>query len=362
MRAVAKSEFFDVPILQSMGLSSIERAFPEDRATTGGSGAYGRLQEASMGKDTTIGHWEMAGIISEKPLPVFPNGFPQELLDDFARKTGRGVLCNLPYSGTKVIADYGREHEATGKLIVYTSADSVFQIAAHEEVVPIDELYRDCEIARQLLVGDYGVGRVIARPFVGKYPDYERTSNRHDFSLLPPRKTVLNLIMDKGLTVYGIGKINDIFAGSGITKTVRTQNNEDGMDHLLVAMDEVENGLIYVNLVDFDMQYGHRNDVDGYAAALTAFDRRLPGLVEKMKADDMLVITADHGCDPSTESTDHSREDVPVILYGKKIASGVNIGTRKTFADLGATVGAYLHVETKDIDGQSFQQIIEKME
>ncbi len=320
--------------------------------------AIARMAEASKGKDTTTGHWEMVGIISENPMPTFPNGFPQELLDEFSKRTGRPVICNKPYSGTDVIRDYGREACATGALIVYTSADSVFQIAAHESIVPVEELYRYCEIARELCVGDWGVGRVIARPFEGDWP-FTRTPRRHDFSLVPPKKTVLNYLQEAGKDVWGVGKINDIFAGSGITKLVRTVNNPDGIEKTLAWMDENFDGLCFVNLVDTDMIYGHRNDVPGYAKALSYFDSKLPEITAKLRPDDILIITADHGCDPGTPSTDHSREYVGMVAIGDGIKDGVNLGTRETFAGIGATILEYLGVGG-DVPGTSFLKEIMK--
>lgn len=292
-----------------------------------------------MGKDTTIGHWEIAGVISPKPLPTYPDGFPQEVITPFCEAVGRKVLCNKPYSGTEVIKDYGKQHVETGDLIVYTSADSVFQIAAHEAVVPLEELYGYCRSARALLTGKHGVGRVIARPFVGEYPDYRRTPHRHDFSLEPPGTTMLDVLAENGLDTIGVGKISDIFAGKNVQKSITIENNTDGMNKTLKIMDEDFTGLCFVNLVDFDMLYGHRNNVDGYANAATEFDRQLGEFLGKMRADDMLIITADHGCDPGfTCSTDHSREYVPMLVYGDMVKAGVDLKTRPTFADIAATV------------------------
>ncbi|MCD8148068.1 MAG: phosphopentomutase [Clostridiales bacterium] len=310
-------------------------------------GSFARMTERSAGKDTTTGHWEIAGLVSEKPMPVFPHGFPPEVIEKFEKLTGRHALCNLPYSGTKVIEDYGREHLATGDLIVYTSADSVFQIAAHEDIIPVEQLYQYCEMAREMLVGEYGVGRVIARPFVGEPGSFTRTSRRHDFSLLPPKDTMLDQLKEQGLDVIGVGKINDIFAGKGITEFVRTSGNAKGIERTLEYMDRDFEGLCFVNLVDFDMLYGHRNDADGYAKALTYFDERLPEIFEKMRDEDILMITADHGCDPGTPSTDHSREYTPFLLYGKPVPAGKNFGTRPTFADIGATVLRYFGVPSR---------------
>ena len=287
---------------------------------------YARLQERSMGKDTTTGHWEMAGIISDSPMPTFPNGFPRELMEAFENAVGRGTLCNLPYSGTDVIRDYGKEHLDTGKLIVYTSADSVFQIAAHEDLVPIDELYEICRTARRLLCGKYGVGRVIARPFVGSAPEFKRTENRRDFSLLPPEDTMLNKLSNAGLDVIGVGKIGDIFAMSGITETYPTHNNTEGMEKTAELLNKDFNGLCFVNLVDFDMKYGHRQDAVGYAKALNEFDSWLGMALSRLGEDDVLIVTADHGCDPTDNSTDHTREYVPFLMYGKSIPSQ-NLGT-----------------------------------
>ena len=351
VRSCAESKYFSMPNMERYGLFDLEGIQDLKKTYSLPWGAVLRMSEASKGKDTTIGHWEIAGIESEHPLPTFPDGFPEELIKAFEEKTGRKVICNKPYSGTEVIKDYGKESVETGALIVYTSADSVFQIAAHEAVVPIEELYRYCEIARELCVGEYGVGRVIARPFEGEYP-YSRTSRRHDYSLVPPKKTMLNYISEQGKEVRAVGKINDIFVGSGITKAVRTVNNEDGINKTLEWMKEDFEGLCFTNLVDFDMVYGHRNDRDGYAKALSYFDERLPELVANLRKSDLLVITADHGCDPGTPSTDHSREHVPVIIIGKKVWPG-HKGTRYSFADTGKTIMEYLKV-TGDIAGESY--------
>lgn len=361
--AAAKSSKFFAPNLCRLGLGKIDgqEAFlglcreqkkgSSDLDTFNGS--VGRLQEASGGKDTTVGHWEIAGLISREALPTFPDGFPEDLIRALERETGRKVLCNLPYSGTEVIRNYGKEQVETGALIVYTSADSVLQIAAHEEVVPIPELYRCCEIARSLCTGKYGVGRIIARPFIGTYPDYTRTANRHDYSLEPPAPTMLDVLKEAGLEVRGVGKIYDIFAGRGITQTVRTKNNSEGVDQTLNHMKEDFTGLVFTNLVDFDMVYGHRNDVDGYAAAISELDRRIPELLSGLQDEDILMITADHGCDPATESTDHSREYIPLLVYGKTIRKGNSIGTRKSFADIGATILDYFGCK-EQLAGNSF--------
>ena len=327
MKSISQSAEFNIENLKSLGFTKI------DGLSYLGDGnlkaTVARLQEKSRGKDTTIGHWELAGIISQKPLPTFPEGFPQEVLVEFSRLTKRGVLCNKPYSGTEVIKDFGEEHLKTGSLIVYTSADSVFQIAAHESVVPPETLYEYCKIARSLLTGDLGVGRVIARPFEGEYP-FKRTSRRHDFSLQPPKTTVLDELKNNGYDVIGVGKINDIFAGKGITEYTYTKNNEEGMEKALLYSEKSFNGLCFINLVDFDMVYGHRNDVDGYARALSAFDNWLPKFIQNMKSDDVLIITADHGCDPGDSSTDHTREYVPFVMLGESI-SPENLGTIEGF-------------------------------
>ena len=351
LAAAAKSPYFHMPNMGKLGLFNIEGVdcAPREAAP---AGAVARMKEASMGKDTTTGHWEIAGVSSPRPMPTFPDGFPKELLDAFEKETGRGVLCNKPYSGTDVIRDYGEEHLRTGKLIVYTSADSVFQIAAHEKIVPVEELYRYCEIARRLCAGPWAVGRVIARPFEGEHP-FKRTSRRHDFSLMPPRDTMLDVLKKAGQEVLAVGKINDIFAGCGVTDFVRTASNAEGIDRTLEYMKRDFHGLCFTNLVDYDMLYGHRNDVDGYAKALTYFDGRLPELLAAMGEEDILMVTADHGCDPSTPSTDHSREYVPLVMAGKPIKAGVNLGTRSTFADTAATILEYLGVQGK-IEGTSF--------
>ncbi len=356
LSAAAGYKDFAMPNMEKLGLFDIEGVKHLKRENGTPTGCFGRMKEASKGKDTTIGHWEIAGIISECPLPTFPEGFPQELLNAFSERTGRKVLCNKPYSGTDVIRDYGKEHMETGALIVYTSADSVFQIAAHEAVVPVEELYRYCEIARELCQGAYGVGRVIARPFEGEWP-FTRTSRRHDYSLVPPQRTMLNILADNGYDVIGVGKISDIFAGSGITEFVRTSGNEDGIEKMIAYGDKDFNGLCFVNLVDFDSKYGHRNDADGYGKALTYFDAQLPRLLAKLREEDLLIITADHGCDPSTPSTDHSREYVPVVITGPGVKAGVNLGTRECFADTGATVLDWFGI-SGGISGTSYRSLL----
>ena len=323
IKSISESEEFNIKNLLSIGFSHI------DGLSYLGDGALkskvARLSEKSKGKDTTIGHWEIAGVVSEKPLPTFPDGFPESILKEFSEKTGRGVICNKAYSGTEVIKDYGEEHLKTGDLIVYTSADSVFQIAAHESIVSPEKLYEYCRFAREILKGDFGVGRVIARPFEGEYP-FKRNSRRHDFSIEPPKKTMLDELKSKGFDVIGVGKIHDIFAGKGLTEFVYTKNNADGMNKTTEYQNKDFNGLCFVNLVDFDMVYGHRRDVDGYAKALSAFDEWLGAFIKNMREDDALIITADHGCDPAFKGTDHTRECVPFVLYGEKIKPE-NLGT-----------------------------------
>lgn len=351
--SVSESAYFHVPNLKKLGLFNIEGVTGKNIAQVDAPlAAVARMREASKGKDTTIGHWEIAGMISDKPLPTYPNGFPKDVLEEFSRITGRGVLCNRTYSGTEVIKDYGDEHVRTGDLIVYTSADSVFQIAAHEEIVPLETLYDYCKKARELLQGEHGVGRVIARPFVGTSGNYTRTAHRHDYSLLPPRTTMLDLIKAAGKDVLAVGKIHDIFAGKGITDFVYTSGNAEGIERTIEYLDRNFEGLCFINLVDYDMLYGHRRDVDGYAKALGFFDEKLPLIMEKMKDDDVLMITADHGCDPAyTKTTDHTREHTPLLMYGKNIKP-VNYGTRDTFADIAATVLDYLGV-SGSIEGTS---------
>lgn len=353
LKSAASSPFFHMPNMEKLGLFNIE-GIDWHSGTDAPLATVARMQEASKGKDTTIGHWEIAGIYSGRPLPTYPDGFPAELLDEFTRRTGRGILCNKPYSGTDVIRDYGDEHVRTGKLIVYTSADSVFQIAAHEDIVPPETLYEYCRIARQILTGEHGVGRVIARPFTGNSGSYTRTTGRHDFSIEPPSVDMLDQLRDNGKDVIGVGKIHDIFAGKGLTEYTYTQGNEDGINKTLAYMDKEFEGLCFINLVDYDMLYGHRNDIDGYARALTYFDERLPEILGKMQEDDLLMITADHGCDPGyTVSTDHSREYTPFLLYGKRIAPR-NLGTRSTFADIGATVLDYFGI-TPEFEAKSMR-------
>ncbi len=357
LRSCAASPKFSIPHLIEAGLGNLDGIdyLPKTDHPTA---ALARLQEASMGKDTTIGHWEIAGIVSPNPLPTYPQGFPQEVLEEFEKQTGRGVLCNLPYSGTDVIRDYGEEQKKTGKWIVYTSADSVFQVAANENWIPLEELYDACRKARAILRGKHGVGRVIARPYVGQSPsEFRRTSNRHDFSLEPPKQTMLDAIKNAGLDTLAVGKIYDIFAGQGTTEHLFNKSNADGMAHTDDYAARDFHGLCFVNLVDFDMQYGHRRDVDGYANALTEFDTWLGQFLPKLGEDDLVMITADHGCDPAyTATTDHTREYVPLVVLGKQVKP-VNLGTRKSFADIAATVTELLNVPY-ETPGKSFAREI----
>ena len=356
LAACATSEKLNIPNMIKAGLGNIDGVFclPKEAAPMG---AYARLTESSMGKDTTIGHWEIGGIISADPLPTYPNGFPEEVLKPFREQTGRGVLANAPWSGTEVLDAYGQEHMKTGDLIVYTSADSVFQIAAHEDVVPPEQLYEYCRIARKILQGKHGVGRVIARPFVGTPGHFKRTANRHDFSLEPPAKTLPEAVKDGGLASIGVGKIYDIFAGIGLTEHVYNQSNRNGMEHTDRYAAQDWKGLCFVNLVDFDMQFGHRRDIDGYANALTEFDGWLGQFLPKLGDEDVVMITADHGCDPAyTATTDHTREYVPLLVLGKKVKP-VNLGTRASFADIAATVAELLDISLAT-PGKSFAKEI----
>ena len=356
MRTISKSEKFHVPNLLKMGLGNIDgiEYLPKEENPTA---AVARMREVSRGKDTTIGHWEIAGVVSPAPLPTYPNGFPKEVLEKVERACGRGIICNKPYSGTDVIRDYGDEHVKTGKLIVYTSADSVFQIAAHEDVVPLEDLYDYCRKAREILQGEHGVGRVIARPFTGEKGAYKRTANRHDFSLMPPRETMLDVLKSCDLDVIAVGKITDIFAGQGVTETIFTHSNREGMD---ITLDLLSNrdfhGLCFTNLVDFDMLYGHRQDIDGYANALSEFDAWLSDFCPKMGEDDVLMICADHGCDPGDNSTDHTREYIPYIIYGDKIKPQ-DLGTRMGFSEIAYTVCELLNV---NYDGEGLSRRILK--
>ena len=345
LRSVSRSSELSIPNMISLGLGNIDGLDFLGR-TDAPLGAYGKSAERSRGKDTTVGHWEMAGVISERPFPTYPDGFPDEIVEELRRATGRDIICNKPYSGTDVIRDYGEEQLRTGALIVYTSADSVLQIAAHEELIPIDELYRYCEAARRIMTGGHGVGRVIARPYTGDFPNFTRTKNRRDFSLEPTGMTVLDAICGAGHDVIAVGKIEDIFAGRGITEAIHTSGNTDGMavTAMIAARRSDWRGLCFVNLVDYDMLYGHRNDVDGYARALTEFDGWLGEFLPMLGDDDALIIIADHGCDPGDVSTDHTREYVPILVYGKKIAP-TDLGVRESFADTAAAVAELLGVE-----------------
>ena len=355
IQTISASEKFSVPFLKKLGLGNID-GLGFLGAEEAPLGAVARMTERSVGKDTTVGHWEIAGLVSDRPFPVYPEGFPQEIIDRFSESVGRGVLCNMPYSGTEVIRDYGREHMETGDLIVYTSADSVFQIAAHEDIVPVEELYDCCRAARKILTGEHAVGRVIARPFEGEWP-YTRTSRRHDFSVVPEH-TVLDDIKAVGLDVISVGKINDIFAGAGVTESYPTADNPDGMRRTDEMASRDFTGLCFVNLVEFDMTYGHRRDIDGYAAAMTDFDAWLSGFAERLRPEDAVIITADHGCDPGFTGTDHTREYTPMIAFGQNIRPG-SLGTRASFADIAATVAALLGVPA-DIAGESFAEDILK--
>jgi len=345
--SISKSSRFNIPNMAKLGMFNIDDVDCGEKQPAP-AGSFARIKEASNGKDTTIGHWEIAGVESEKPLPVYPNGFPDDVIEKYKQLTGKNVVCNKPYSGTEVIAEFGPEHIKTGDLIVYTSADSVFQVAAHEDVVPVEKLYEYCQIARDMLVGEHAVGRVIARPFItDENGTFKRTINRHDYSLKPPKKTVLDYIKAAGKDVIGVGKIYDIFDGEGITEKIKTGTNDIGVAETYKLLDKDFDGLAFVNLVDFDSVYGHRNDVDGYANAATEFDSWLGTFIPKMRDNDMLIITADHGCDPGTPSTDHSRECVPLLIFGKNIRENNNLGTITSFAHIGATVADYLGVEYK---------------
>ena len=357
LRSCAKSEFFHIPTMIAAGLGNADGIdyLPKAEHPTG---VVGRLTEQSMGKDTTIGHWEIAGIVSPEPMPLYPEGFPEEVLKPFSEATGRGCILNKPYSGTDAIRDFGEEQMKTGSWIVYTSADSVFQVAANEEVIPLQELYDACHIAREQLQGKHGVGRVIARPFIGDpQRGFSRTANRHDYSLLPPKPTMMDAIKAAGKDVIAVGKIHDIFAGQGDTEFVFNKSNTNGMEHAWNYADKDFEGLCFVNLVDFDMVYGHRRDIDGYAKALAEFDTWLGKFMEKLGDEDLVMVTADHGCDPGyTKTTDHTREYVPLVILGKALKPG-NLGTRSSFADIAATVTELLGVEY-DTPGKSFAKEI----
>ncbi|MBQ7106750.1 MAG: phosphopentomutase [Clostridia bacterium] len=350
MRRISRSEKFNIPTLIKLGLGNIN-GIDYLESTDNPLASYGKMCEISKGKDTTTGHWEIAGLNIKKPFPTYSGGFPDSVIKEFEEKTGRKVICNKVYSGTEVIKDYGEEHIESGALIVYTSADSVFQIAAHEDVVGVEELYRYCEIAREILKGEHGVGRVIARPFTGEYP-FSRTSRRHDYSLAPIGQTVLDALKDNGYDVIAVGKINDIFASHGITKSISTTDNDDGMRVTDQIVNWDFNGLCFVNLVDFDMVYGHRNNIDGYAEALSNFDKWLSEFLPKLNSEDMLIITADHGCDPGDNSTDHTREYAPVLVYGGR---NTDLGVRHSFADIAATISDIFSLDYKT-HGVSFKK------
>ena len=354
----AANDGLNIPHLKKLGFGNIEgvnNLGKEENLI----GSYGKSMEKSKGKDTVKGHWEIGGVILDKPLNTYPNGFSDEILNEFMEKAGvEGVLGNKVASGTAIIEELGEEQLKTGYPIIYTSADSVFQIAAHEEVIGLDNLYRMCEVARKMLVGDKCVGRVIARPFVGtKADNFKRTSNRRDYALDPFGKTMLEYIKENGKHVAAVGKIEDIYNGKGITDAVHINGNMDGVDKTLEYMDSIEDGLIFTNLVDFDMLYGHRNDPKGYGKAIEDFDSRLEEIYSKLRDEDLLIITADHGCDPTTESTDHSREYIPILVYGKNVKEGINIGVRKSFTDIGKTILDYLEIDNS-LNGESFKDLI----
>ena len=343
----------EIPTLRALGLEQVGGLTRLTRPTRLTPGAFGRMAEASAGKDSVTGHWELMGIVLDRPFPVFPNGFPADIVAEFSRQARRCVLGNKAASGTQIIDELGAEHLSTGALIVYTSADSVFQIAAHEDIVPVPELYRACEIAYKLVGEGLGVGRVIARPFIGTPGHFKRTANRHDYALPPPRETLLDRVTAASLPVVAIGKIEDLFAGRGITRAFHTASDDEGMDHVERQMTDIDRGLIFTNLVDFDTQYGHRNDIEGYARNLERFDARLGALLPRLRDDDVLIVTADHGNDPTTASTDHSREYVPLLVTGARVRSGVDLGTRRTFADVGQTLAEVFGVTRLD-HGTSF--------
>ena len=352
---IAKQRKLKLPNLCRLGLANI-RPLQDLKPASDPAGAFGKCALASPGKDTTTGHWEMAGIHLAKPFPLYPHGFPPEIIDEFEHRIGRKTLGNKAASGTEIIKELGDEHLRTGSPIVYTSADSVFQIAAHESVIPVPELYRICEIAREILRGPHEVGRVIARPFEGAAGEFKRTPNRHDYAVPPPPGMLLDALAERGVPVYGVGKIADVFLNRGITHSVKTKDNADGMAKTVDAMTQQRNGVIFVNLVDFDQQYGHRNDVEGYAAALEAFDRWLPSL--ELASFDALILTADHGCDPTTPSTDHSREYAPLLIAGPGVQRNIDLGTRSTLSDIGRTVAENFGVHIDK--GTSFLHDIQK--
>ena len=346
LKRISASKAFDAKNLIEMGVGNIDGVDYLQR-TDAPSAAVARVSELSLGKDTTTGHWELMGLISERPMPTYPSGFPREIIEAFEQSIGRKTICNKPYSGTEVIADYGDEHIKTGMPIVYTSADSVFQIAAHEDVIDVDTLYGYCRIARNLLVGEHAVGRVIARPFVGESGRFERTAKRRDFSVVPPSDTLLDILNKSGKSVISVGKISDIFAAKGVTESHPTHSNSEGIRTTVELMERDFDGLCFVNLVDFDMLYGHRQDIDGYATALAEFDSALPKMLSGLRSDDVLIITADHGCDPGDDSTDHTREYVPLLVYGEKIKPQ-NLGTLRGFTSIGALVAKLLLTDFTD--------------
>ncbi len=358
LKAVYKSKYFDAPNLIRLGLFNIEGVDFGQKADTP-TGCFARMQELSAAKDTTYGHWEIAGIISKKPMPTYPSGFSDEIIKKLESVTGRKCLCNKPYSGIQVILDYGEEHIKSGNLIVYTSADSVMQIAAHESVISLPELYEICQKAREIMQGEDGVGRIIARPFVGRFPNFVRTQNRRDFSLPPPKDTILDLLDKKGYDTIAVGKISDIFSGRGIDESIHTSNNFDGMQQTIKYQDKRFEGICFVNLVDFDSIYGHRNNVDGYAAAVSEFDTQLGEFIDNMQKNDILIITADHGCDPSHSSTDHTREYTPMLIVGDSVKSNVDLKTREGFCDIGSSVCEIFGIENT-LDGKSFWSQVKK--
>jgi phosphopentomutase len=343
---------FSLPNLQQLGLGNIDN-IKGIKPVNNPKGCYGRMAEMSAGKDTTTGHWEISGIILKKPFPVYPKGFPKDIIDAFEKAINTKVIGNVAASGTEIIKTLGDKHVKTGYPIVYTSADSVFQIAAHEDVIGIEKLYEMCTKAREILKGEHAVGRVIARPFIGNSGEYKRTERRKDFSLEPVGNTILDYAKDKGVDVRAVGKIEDIFSKRGITHAVHTHDNLDGISKTLEYINEDFEGILFTNLVDFDMLYGHRNNAEGYAKALVEFDQSLPKILEALKEEDILFIAADHGCDPTTESTDHSREYVPLLVYGKKLKQNINLGTRSSFSDIAATIAKYLEI-TGELSGESF--------
>ncbi len=358
LQSLSASPYFNVPFLKKMGLFNIDGVACGEKESSP-TAAICRLSELSRGKDTIVGHWEISGIVTRRPFPVYPDGFPKEIIRPFCERTGHGVICNRPYSGTEVIRDFGERHLHTHDLIVYTSADSVFQIAAHESCIPVEELYQYCRIARSILTYPHNVGRVVARPFAGSPGNFYRTAGRHDFSLEPPASTLLDYMEQAGYDVIGIGKIHDIFTGKGLTEYTFTSGNQDGMEKTMAWSDQSFHGLCFVNLVDFDSLYGHRNDTDGYARALSEFDLWLADFCSKMRSDDILMITADHGCDPGfKQSTDHSREQVPLLVYGSNVRP-VNLGSRKGFCSIAASIADIFRLDVP-LCGTSFWSLLRK--